>query len=259
MVLRLDPAVHRAVVFDLDGVLTDTARVHAAAWTSLFDDYLAQRPAADGEDHRPFTETDYLTYVDGKARIDGVESFLGSRGITLPRGTPDDPPDAETAWALGNRKNRAFLDVLGRQGVTAFPDAVAFIGALHAGGLATAVISASRNCRQVLERAGIDGLFAARVDGVVAAELGLPGKPDPAVFVEAARQLGVEPARSVVVEDALAGVEAGRRGGFGLVVGVDRLGGRAPDLLQAGADVVVGALDEVVVDGGADGPPISRP
>lgn len=249
MVLRLDPDRHRGVIFDLDGVITDTASVHGAAWARLFDAFLADRPPHEGEDHRSFSEDDYRTYVDGKARTDGVESFLRSRGIDLPHGSAEDPPDAETAWGLGNRKNGYFLEVLERDGATVFPDTVELVESLHEAHIATAVISASRNCREVLERAGIDQLFEARVDGVVAADLGLPGKPDPAVFLEAARRIAVAPGDAVVVEDALAGVEAGRRGRFGLVIGIDRVGGRGPGLIRAGADHVVAAFDEVRVDG----------
>lgn len=250
MTPRISPTDHRAVVFDLDGVVTDTAAVHAAAWKQLFDEYLANRNDRDDENHGPFSAEDYRRYVDGKPRYDGVESFLRSRGIELRRGDADDGPDEETVCGLGNRKNRYFGERLERDGVRVFGDAVGLVHRLHDAGVATAVISASRNCRRVLERAGLEGLFEVRVDGVVADELDLPGKPDPAVLVEAARRLDVAPSRAVVVEDARAGVEAGRRGGFALVVGVDRDGGRAESLAECGADVVVGALDVIVVEAG---------
>jgi alpha,alpha-trehalase len=234
-----------AVIFDLDGVITDTASVHAAAWKRMFDRFLAQRPRRGDEDHRPFSADDYYLYVDGKPRYDGVESFLASRGIRLRRGSPDDPPTADTVCGLGNRKDALFLARLAEQGVAAYPSSIELLHRLRAGGFRTAVISASRNCVEVLEAAAIAGLFEVRVDGVDADELGLKGKPDPAVFLEAARRLGVEPRRCAVVEDALAGVEAGRRGGFGLVIGVDR-GGHAEALRQRGADVVVADLGEVL-------------
>lgn len=242
----IDPARHSGVVFDLDGVVTDTASVHLAAWRALFDAYLAGRPAAADEDHRPVTDADYRRHLDGKPRYDGVADLLASRGIELPWGSPDDPGGRETVCGLGNRKNRAFLDHLAAHGVRAFPTTVELVRALQATGIGTAVISASRNCREVLEAAGLGDLFPVRVDGVVADELGLPGKPDPAVFLEAARRLGVTPASSVVVEDATAGVAAGAAGGFVLVIGVDRTG-HAEDLLAAGADVTVADLGEVVV------------
>lgn len=242
-VARIVPGRHRAVIFDLDGVVTDTASVHLRAWRQLFDGYLASRRERPGEDHGPFTDADYLRFVDGKPRYDGVASFLRSRGIALPHGSPSDSPERETACGLGNRKNRLFLERLERDGVTVFDDAVRLVRRSQGLGLGTAVISASRNCEAVLAAAGLRDLFPVRVDGVVAGELGLPGKPDPAVFLEAARRLGVEPAQAVVVEDAEAGVEAGRRGGFALVIGLDRSGSGHLD--GHGADVVVANLSEV--------------
>lgn len=242
----IDPVHLDGVVFDLDGVVTDTASAHAAAWTALFDEYLAGRPDVDGEDHRPLTAEDYQRHLDGKPRYDGVADLLASRGVALPWGEPADRPDTETVCGLGNRKNRAFLDHLAVHGVEPFPTTVALVRALQAAGLGTAVISASRNCREVLDAAGLGGLFPVRVDGVVADELSLPGKPDPAVFLEAARRLGVVPGRAAVVEDAQAGVAAGAAGGFALVVGVDRVG-QAADLLAAGADAVVADLAQVRV------------
>ncbi len=237
----LDPRRLDAVIFDMDGVVTDTASVHAAAWKDLFDGFLRSRG-----DTAEFGEADYRRYVDGKPRYDGVRGFLASRGITLPEGDPSDPPNRETVCGLGNRKNARFLDVLREQGAESYPSTVRLVRRLGRMGVATALISASRNVREVLVSAGLADLFAAKVDGVDAERLGLPGKPDPAVFLEAARKLGVAPARSAIVEDAIAGVEAGRRGAFGLVIGVDRTG-HPGDLWQAGADVVVSDLSEVRV------------
>ena len=241
---------YRAVVFDLDGVITDTASVHADAWGIVFDDYLRRLPARVGEDHRPFEEGDYLHHVDGRPRYDGVDGFLHSRGIVLPWGDPSDPPEGETVCGLGNRKNKLFHERLHHQGVRSFEDGVALVRRVRAAGLVAAIISASDNCREVLEAVGLGDLFPVRVDGVVAAELGLPGKPDPAVLIEAARRLGVAPNAAVVVEDAEAGVQAGRRGGFGLVIGIAR-DHHGEGLLVEGADVVVRCLDEVQVAHGA--------
>lgn len=235
-----------AVIFDLDGVITDTASVHTAAWQRMFDRFLADRSERVGEDHTPFSEDDYYLHVDGKPRYDGVESFLASRGISLPRGDRGDPPSAETVCGLGNRKDELFLERLRAQGVKSYPSSIVLLHRLRASDCGTAIISASRNCVDVLDAAGIADLFDAKVDGIDAGELGLKGKPDPAVFLEAARRLGVDPARAAVVEDALAGVEAGHRGGFALVIGVDR-SGHGRELRQRGADVLVGDLGEVRV------------
>jgi beta-phosphoglucomutase family hydrolase len=247
------PAIPRdrvdAVVFDTDGVLTDTASVHAVAWKRLFDEYLRQRAERPGEPFRPFEALDYLRYVDGKPRYDGVAGFLASRGISLPWGDPSDPPSHDTVCGLGNGKNRYFLTHLHEHGVHAFPSSVALVRALGARGVRTAVVSASRNMRAVLDAAEIRRLFDVEVDGMDAARLGLAGKPDPALFLEAAGRLEVAPARAAVVEDALAGVEAGRRGGFGMVVGVDRAG-QAAELAARGADVVVDDLWRLGLDGG---------
>jgi beta-phosphoglucomutase family hydrolase len=236
-----------AVVFDTDGVLTDTASVHATAWKRLFDEYLTRRAAPHHEPFRPFTEADYLRHVDGRPRYDGVAGFLASRGITLPWGDPSDPPDRETVCGLGNAKDRFFLAHLRDHGAAAFPTSVAFVRRLRARGLRTAAISASRNMVAVLESAGLRGLFDVEVDGVEADRLGLAGKPDPALFLEAARRLQVAPAQAAVVEDALAGVEAGRRGRFQVIVGVDR-GGQATALAERGADVVVADLGELTLE-----------
>ncbi len=245
--LEIDAAAFDAVIFDVDGVITDTASVHAAAWKRLFDDYLRNRAQQDGTTFTPFdTDDDYRRYVDGKPRYDGVRSFLSSRDIQLPEGSPDDDPDRETICGLGNRKDASFTAAVREKGVQAFPTSIALVRELHRHGVRTAVISASRNCEMVLQHAGLTDLFEARIDGVVADELELPGKPDPAVFLEAAQRLGVRPPRAVVVEDALAGVEAGRSGGFGLVIGVDRHG-HADELLAHGADAVVSDLGAVRV------------
>ncbi|WP_281221270.1 trehalose-phosphatase [Nocardia uniformis] len=241
---QIDARHHDAVLFDMDGVVTDSASMHAAAWTELFNAFLSQRAATPGEDRSPFTAADYLRYVDGKPRYSGVADFLAARGISLPMGYPSDPGDAETVCGLGNRKDQLFLDRLTRDGVGVFPGTVDLIRRLHAAGIGTAVFSASRNCAQVLAAAGLDDLFEVRVDGLVAERLGLAGKPDPAMLLEAARRLGAEPGRTVVVEDAEAGVEAGRRGGFAVVIGVDR-GGHAERLTARGADVVVADVARV--------------
>jgi trehalose-phosphatase len=246
VVLRRDE--FDAVVFDMDGVVTKTAVVHAAAWKRLFDDYMQERSRSTGEDWRPFdAEVDYRQYVDGKPRYDGVRSFLASRGIVLPEGTPDDAADVDTVCGLGNRKNGYFLEELEQHGVGVFESTVRLVRILQGVGIGTAIISASKNVTLVLRAGDVGDLFPVCVDGVTAAEMGLPGKPDPAVFVEAARRLGATVERTVVVEDARAGVEAGRRGGFGLVIGVDRTGD-TDGLLAAGADVVVSDLADVVVD-----------
>jgi beta-phosphoglucomutase family hydrolase len=235
-----------AVLFDLDGVLTATARLHSACWKRMFDEYLQRRAAQTGEPFVPFEiATDYKEQVDGKLRYDGVRSFLSSRGIDLPWGDPDDPPDRETVCGLGNRKNELIGELLETDGVDVYEESVAWARHLREQGFATAVVSASKNCERVLRAAGIEDLFDTRIDGVVAGELGLPGKPAPDTFLEGARRLGVAPERAVVVEDAVSGVRAGRAGGFGLVIGVDRSGD--PEALRAaGADVVVADLGELL-------------
>ena len=236
-----------AVIFDLDGVVTQTAAVHAAAWKQLFDAYLKQRAARTCETYDPFDiDADYRQYVDGKPRYEGIKSFLESRSITLPYGDPDDPPDRETVCGLGNRKNQAFRERLQSQGVAVYPSSVQLIEQLRAQGIKTAIVSSSKNCAAVLETAGIASLFAVKVDGVDAVQLNLKGKPDPDIFLETARQLGVDPARAVVVEDAIAGVQAGRRGRFGCVIGVAR-NDNATALKENGADVVVTDLAELAV------------
>lgn len=243
--VAIDPRYHDAVLFDVDGVITDTASLHQAAWTQLFDDFLHRRTPSDAENHDPFTADDYKHHVDGKPRYDGVRDFLASRGITLPWGSESDRGE-DTVCGLGNGKQGLFLKQIAA-GVPTFGSTVALVRRLNEIGMRTAVYSASRNCATVLESAGVGDLFEVRVDGVVAEELGLPGKPDPATLLEAARRLGVRPGRCVIVEDAEAGVAAGRAGGFGLVIGVDRSGTERERLLERGADVVIGELADVTV------------
>ncbi|HJR91764.1 MAG TPA: beta-phosphoglucomutase family hydrolase [Acidimicrobiia bacterium] len=230
-----------AVLFDLDGVLTSTARVHAAAWKRTFDDFLA----AVAPDQTPFDiAADYRAHVDGRPRYDGVATFLASRGIELPRGDPSDPPGWGTICAVGNKKNDLVTELLATEGAEVYPGSQALLDALIPLDLALAVVSASANAADVLAAAGIGDRFEVLVDGRVAAELGLAGKPQPDPFLEAARRLGVQPARAVVVEDAVAGVEAGVAGGFGAVIGVDRH--HDPDALAtAGATIVVSDLGEL--------------
>lgn len=240
------PSHVTACLFDLDGVLTQTARVHNAAWKETFDAFLEAWARRHGEPFRPFDPgPDYHVHVDGKQRADGVRSFLASRGITLPEGSPDDPPEAETVNGVGNRKNLLVLERIKAGAVEVFPGSVRYLHAVRDAGLRRAVVSASANCRDVLAAAGIADLLEERVDGVVARELGLPGKPAPDTFLEGARRLGVEPQHAAVFEDALSGVAAGRAGGFGFVVGVDRVG-QAEDLLRHGADIVVRDLAELL-------------
>ena len=238
----------RACLFDLDGVLTETAKVHAAAWKRMFDAYLHERAKRSGEAFRAFdSKDDYDEYVDGKPRYDGVRSFLDARGIELPEGAPDDPPDRESVCGLGNRKNELVLEMIRADGVDPYPGSVRYLEAAVKAGLRRAVVSSSTNCRDVLEAAGIEGYLEERVDGVVAEREHLKGKPAPDTFLAGARALGVPPAEAAVFEDALAGVEAGRAGSFGFVVGVDRVG-QADALRAHGADVAVADLAELLGD-----------
>ena len=235
-----------ACLFDLDGVLTQTAKVHARAWKQMFDDFLRERAERTGEPFHEFDRpTDYDEFVDGKPRLDGVRSFLESRGIDLPMGSPSDPPDAETVHALGTRKNDLVLELIREQGVEPYEGSVRYVQAARDAGLRRAVVSSSTNCRDVLVAAGIDELFEEVVDGVVAERERLAGKPAPDTFLAAARAFGVEPAHAAVYEDAQAGVEAGHAGAFGHVVGVDRTG-QAEALRRRGADVVVQDLAELL-------------
>jgi beta-phosphoglucomutase family hydrolase len=236
----------RGCLFDLDGVLTQTAKVHDAAWKQMFDDFLRERAGQSGQPFTPFDPVkDYDEYVDGKPRADGTRSFLESRGIELPEGSPDDPADAETINGLGNRKNVILLEMIRTQGVEAYEGSVRYVRAVRDAGLRRAVVSSSANCHDVLVAAGIDDLFEARIDGVVAQEQHLRGKPAPDMFLAGAKALGLEPPAAAVFEDALAGVESGRAGRFGYVVGVDRVG-QAEALKAHGADVVVTDLAELL-------------
>ena len=246
-IITVSPRDYDAFLFDMDGVLTQTATLHAAAWKQLFDTFLQQRAARLGE---PFIEfdavSDYRRYVDGKPRYDGVVSFIASRGIPLAWGSAEDGPDVESVQGLGARKDRYFLQQLQRHGVKTYEAAVELVRVLRAQGVRTAVVTSSVNCDAVLEAAGLTGLFDTRVDGNDVRRLGLRGKPAPDAFLEAARRMNVEPRRCVVVEDAIAGVEAGCAGRFGLVVGVDRVG-ESQALRQAGAHVVVRTLAQVQI------------
>jgi beta-phosphoglucomutase family hydrolase len=229
----------RACLFDLDGVLTRTASVHRAAWGDVFDPLLAShgQPA--------FTDEDYLRFVDGKPRRDGVRDFLAARGIDVAEGSPGDSPDADTVAGIGNRKNVLLLKRLEEDGVEVFPGSVTYLRTVHGSGIGTAVVTSSANGAEVIRAAGIEDLVEQRVDGLVADQEGLPGKPEPDTFVEAARRLGVEPSEAAVFEDAQAGIAAGRAGGFGFVVGVDR-GDQAEALRASGADVVVNDLADLL-------------
>ncbi|RIJ41895.1 HAD family hydrolase [Pontibacter oryzae] len=229
----------KALIFDLDGVVTQTARIHAQAWKRTFDAYLQAKGDQNGIKYNPLSiETDYRRYIDGIPRHDGVRNFLASRGISLPAGTPADKAGTETIAGLGNQKNVYFQEVIKQQGVEVYADTVAFIEHMREKGFLTAVISASKNCQVILAAAGIEDLFAVRVDGVVAEALGLKGKPAPDVFLEAARQLNVEPYSTAIFEDALSGVEAGKAGKFSLVVGINR-SNVSEELLTHGADLVL--------------------
>jgi len=240
------PESIRACLFDLDGVLTQTATVHATAWKAMFDAFLKQRAEASGPPFAAFDPVrDYGDYVDGMPRADGVRTFLASREIVLPEGEPGDPPAAETVNGLGNRKNELVLALIEERGVAVFEGSVRYVHAARAAGLSLAVVSSSANTVAILRAAGLAELFEVRIDGVVAAERGLPGKPHPDTFLAAADDLGVDPKEAAVFEDALAGVEAGVAGGFGFVVGVDRIG-QADALRDRGADVVVDDLADLL-------------
>jgi|SRR5437588_3897640 len=236
----------KACLFDLDGVLTQTAKIHAAAWKKMFDAFLKQWSATYGQPFVPFDSVrDYDEYVDGKPRYDGVRSFLQSRGIGLPQGTPDDPPDAETIDGLGNRKNEIVLEMIREHGVEPYEGSVRYVHAARDAGLRRAVVSSSTNTRDVLRAAGIDQEFDEIIDGVVAEREHLAGKPAPDTYLAGARAVGVKPSEAAVFEDALAGVEAGRAGQFGIVVGVDRVG-QADALREHGAEIVVQDLAEML-------------
>jgi beta-phosphoglucomutase family hydrolase len=233
-------------LFDLDGVLTQTAKIHAQAWKQMFDDFLRDWSERTGEPFEPFDRpTDYDEYVDGKPRLDGVHSFLQSRGIDIPMGSPSDPPEKDTVHALGTRKNNLVLDLIQDQGVEPYAGSVTFVERARDQGLRRAVVSSSTNCREVLVAAGIEHLFEVRIDGTIAEREGLAGKPAPDTFLAGARAFDADPAQAAVFEDAQAGVRAGRAGDFGWVVGVDRTG-QAEALRQRGADVVVEDLAELL-------------
>jgi trehalose 6-phosphate phosphatase len=238
----------KAVVFDLDGVITYTARVHAAAWKELFDDFLRDRNRQSGKLFEPFTDNDYARYVDGKPRIDGVVSFLTARGIQIPLGSPADSPLAETAWGLGNRKNRLFALRLQEMGVDVDGEAVRFVRELRAHHITTGLASSSKNAVLILERVQLRSLFDAVVDGVISQRLNLRGKPAPDIFLQCLAELSpsAQPREAAVVEDAISGVEAGRRGHFGFVLGIDREGIR--DLQGHGADCVVRSFSGLTVE-----------
>lgn len=236
-------------LFDLDGVLTDTASVHKTAWKSMFDQYLRERADRTGQEFVPFDiDHDYLTYVDGKRREDGVRSFLSSRGIELAEGTPDDPPDADTVAGLGNRKNEMFQTVLHTDGVHVFDGSRRYLAEVAGAGLGVAVVSSSANTREVLDVTGLARFVQQRVDGITLREEHVPGKPAPDSYLRAAQLLGVAPSTAAVFEDALSGVAAGRAGHFGCVVGVDRVG-QADELRAHGADIVVTDLADLLRDG----------
>jgi beta-phosphoglucomutase family hydrolase len=237
---------HDAVLLDLDGVITDTASVHAACWKQMFDEYLQKRAAQRGEVFRPFDPAaDYRLYVDGKPRFDGVRDFLASRDILLPEGTPDDPPETETVGGLGNRKNDLVNRIIQDRGVEPYEGTVKMIRQLRHDGFKIAVVTSSQNCAAVLKAAKLEAFFDVRVDGNTILSERLAGKPAPDTFLKAAKLLGVEPLRAVVIEDALSGVEAGCNGNFGLVIGVARKG-NADELQRHGADLVVNDLGELV-------------
>jgi len=236
-----------AAIFDMDGVITDTAQVHAAAWKATFDSYLQARSAKTGIAFQPFTQADYLAYVDGRPRYEGVATFLRSHLIDLPFGEPGDTPEQDTICRLGNSKDASFNRILRAQGVKVFGSTVALISALQRTGVKVAVATSSKNGALVLNKAGIAEMFETRVDGVVSAELGLMGKPAPDIFVEACERLGACRHRAVIVEDAVTGVQAGARGRFGLTIGVAREG-NGEALRQHGADIVVSDLSQISVD-----------
>ncbi len=241
--LGLPPSV-RVCLFDLDGVLTKTATVHFAAWKRTFDEFLKRYEPGQPE----FSQLDYNRYVDGKHRADGVRGFLASRGIVLDEGSPGDPPDAASVQAIATRKNEMVLRELEEHGVEVYPGSVDYLRAVKAAGLPTAVVTASANGEKVIAAGGFADLIDERVDGLVAARDGLRGKPEPDTFLAGARLLSADPAEAVVFEDAISGVAAGRTGGFGYVVGVDRVG-QADALREAGADVVVTDLSELLAEG----------
>lgn len=250
--IKLDITAFDAFIFDLDGVVTATAAVHADAWKKMFDDFLRRRAERTGAPFQPFDiATDYIQYVDGIPRIDGIKNFLASRGIELPEGSPDDEPGKETIHGLSTLKNQYFLEYLDKKGPKVYTSTVNLIRILKQHGLKTAIISSSKNCAEIIETVNLEPLFDVRVDGVISEELGIQGKPAPDIFLEAAKQLNVTPKRAVVVEDAISGVQAGRAGNFGLIIGIARAGEKA-DLLANGADIAVDDLAEVLLEAGTE-------
>lgn len=236
--------VYDAVLFDLDGVITSTEKIHCACWKKTFDEFLRDRASKRGKDFIPFSETDdYLRHVDGKPRYEGVRGFLLSRGIELPEGSKDSPPGEQSVFGLGNRKNQLFREILEKELPGVYETSVALVRRLKEAGFRLGVVSSSRNCRAVMASVGIENLFEVMVDGVTAAEKGLRGKPEPDTFIEAAAALGSKPEKSIIIEDAAAGVAAGAQGGFGFVIGVARKQ-NGDELLSSGADMVVGDLGE---------------
>jgi trehalose 6-phosphate phosphatase len=241
---QIDLDKYEAAIFDMDGVVTETARAHNASWKRMFDAYLKDRTRREGETYKPFEDDDYYRYVDGNPRYEGAASFLESRGIDLPYGSPDDAPDKETVCGLGNRKNKYFHKYLKENGADFYESTVEFIGKLKSRNISTAVISSSRNAKAVLSAAGVQDIFQATIDGVYAAEHDLKGKPEPDIFLEAAGKLNVRPEKTMVIEDAVSGVEAGKRGDFGLVIGIDRSGNN-PEIRNHSADIVLSDLSEI--------------
>jgi beta-phosphoglucomutase family hydrolase len=239
------PDAVRACLFDMDGVITKTATLHAAAWKEMFDEFLRRRADQTHTEFVPFSDADYDRYVDGKPRLDGTRSFLTSRGIDLPEGTPDDPAGADTIWGLSTRKNQLVLAKIAAGGVEVYPGSVSYVSSAKKNGFKTAIVSSSANTQQVLASAGLSDLFDVRVDAQYLDAHSLRGKPAPDSYLAAAKELGVSAGEAAVYEDALAGVEAGRAGNFGLVVGVDRVG-QADQLRAHGADIVVKDLDELL-------------
>jgi beta-phosphoglucomutase family hydrolase len=239
------PSAVRGCLFDLDGVLTRTAELHEQAWKQMFDEYLRRLAEREGKEFIPFSAHDYERFVDGKPRLDGTRDFLASRQIVLPEGADSDGPDQDTVWGLSNRKNELVGELIEKQGVHVYAGSVEYVRAVRAHGLATVVVTSSANAEKVLAAAGLTDLFDARIDGVVAKQRRLPGKPRPDTFCAGAEAVGLEPAAAAVFEDALAGVSAGRAGHFGCVVGVDRVG-HGSALKAAGADVVVHDLAELL-------------
>ena len=246
MSARVNWSNYRGVLFDLDGVLTPTAEVHEQAWAQMFNRFLHEH-AAEIADSSPFSDADYLAYVDGKPRYDGVRSFLSSRDIELPEGRPTDPPGDVSVCALGNRKNEAFNEIIARDGIDPYPGSVELLDYLDGIGVPQGVVTSSKNARGVLGAAALTRRFKVIVDGTVVANAGIAGKPAPDAFLLAAKELGIDPTRSIVVEDAVSGVQAGSAGAFGLVIGVDR-GAGSPALTAGGADLVIDDLAELLPD-----------